>query len=254
VGAALVAKVIHTWAAHLGDSEFRVLTHMALTAKDTPTREVPAAMYFGSHDTLVIALPNPHNAKHQSRLKTVSRAIEGLIARKAMVRIKPAVSGAHAVYRLTLNNSPAIYRRENKGLKKLKKQQDTPCPSEQDTPCPPEQDTPCPPEQDTPCPPEQDTPCPPEQDTPCPPPYKEEETQEETHEERVEEEVAWVRTEVAVPRTRPEHDNPEDVSRDQPPELGPAKCPDHGLKGGRRHDGKPHCPICRRLEPKEPQP
>ena len=219
MGAALVAKVIHTWAPHLGDSEFRVLTHMALTAKDKPTPEVPAAMYFGSHDTLTIALPRPNNAKHQSRLKTVSRAIECLIARKAVVLVKPAVSGAHAVYRLTLDNTPAGYRREHKGLKKLKEQQDTSRP--------------------------------PQQDTPCPPPYKEEETHKETYEERVKEEGVGVRGEVAVPRARPEHPIPREIPHGQLPELGPAKCPDHGLKGGRRRDGKPHCPICRRLESKE---
>lgn len=32
------------------------------------------------------------------------------------------------------------------------------------------------------------------------------------------------------------------------PELGPKKCPEHGLKGGTRPDGKPHCTICRQLE------
>ena len=243
MGAALVAKVIHTWAPHLGDSEFRVLTHMALTAKDKPTPEVPAAMYFGSHDTLTIALPNPNNAKHASRLKTVSRAVEGLIARKAVVLVKPAVSGAHAVYRLTLDNAPAVYRRERKGLKKLKQQQDTPRP--------PEQDTWRPAEQDTPCPPQPDTSRPPEQDTPCPPPYKEKETQKETYEERVKEEEDGVRSEVAVSRARSEHHIPQEIPHGQLAELGPAKCPDHGLKGGPRHDGKPHCPICRRLESKE---
>jgi len=243
VGAALVAKVIHTWAPHLGDSEFRVLTHMALTAKDKPTPEVPAAMYFGSHDTLTIALPRPNNAKHQSRLKTVSRAIECLIARKAVVLVKPAVSGAHAVYRLTLDNTPAGYRREHKGLKKLKEQQDTSRP--------PQQDTSRPPQQDTSRPPQQDTSRPPQQDTPCPPPYKEEETHKETYEERVKEEGVGVRGEVAVPRARPEHPIPREIPHGQLPELGPAKCPDHGLKGGRRRDGKPHCPICRRLESKE---
>jgi hypothetical protein len=235
VGAALVAKVIHAWAPHLGDSEFRVLTHMALTAKDKPTPEVPAAMYFGSHDTLTIALPNPNNAKHQSRLKTVSRAIERLIARKAVVLVKPAVSGAHAVYRLTLDNNPVVYRREHKGLKKLKEQQDTSRP----------------PEQDTSRPPEQDTSCPPEQDTLCPSLYKEEETHKETYKERAKEEGAGVRRVVAVPRARRERPIPLEILRGRLPELGPAKCPDHGLKGGRRHDGKPHCPICRRLESKE---
>lgn len=32
------------------------------------------------------------------------------------------------------------------------------------------------------------------------------------------------------------------------PELGPRKCPEHGLKGGRRPDGKAHCTVCRQLE------
>lgn len=31
------------------------------------------------------------------------------------------------------------------------------------------------------------------------------------------------------------------------PELGPKKCPLHGLKGGNRPDGKPHCTLCRQL-------
>lgn len=51
----------------------------------------------------------------------------------------------------------------------------------------------------------------------------------------------------------------EDCRAEQPaaepeplPQVGPAKCADHGLKAGRRADGKPNCPLCRRMEANPP--
>lgn len=35
-------------------------------------------------------------------------------------------------------------------------------------------------------------------------------------------------------------------------QVGPAKCPEHGLQAGRRADGKPNCTMCRVMEAKTP--
>lgn len=153
MGATLVAKVVQRWASRLGDSEFRVLVAMAVTAKDNGTPQVPASMFYNGHDALVLAIRPTATADHKSLLKTVQRAIKGLIGAGAIELVQRAESKGRAIYRLTLENPPAIHKRDSPGLRKLRGQVDTGCPPQEDTTCPAEGDTTCPPKQDTRCPP-----------------------------------------------------------------------------------------------------
>ena len=186
MGATLVAKVVTTWGKRLSPNGFRVLVHMALTAKDKPTPEVPANMYFGGHAALAIGLKDSDEKGGEALKKAVQEAVKELIGLGAIVLVRPAKSSGkshgNAIYELTLNNTPGIYKRDLKKLAMLKERVETSSP----------------PRGEPWSPPRQETASPYRQETWPPPPYKEEETHEETPEERIEEEGVDLLADVLV--------------------------------------------------------
>lgn len=151
MGATLVAQAIAHWS-HVSDRAFRVLVKMALTAKDKPSKNVPAGLYFGGHDGLVGALPLREGTTRESALRTVRRATDELEEVGAIRLTHAAISGGNAVYQLTLNAVPKPRIRSNSESKGAYKQADTGCPTEADTGCPTGPDNRCPIEADTGCP------------------------------------------------------------------------------------------------------
>ena len=207
MGASLVAKVINKWGKRLSNNGFRVVTTMALVAKDRDTDDWPAGTYFGGHSALCLALQDSDQRTDAALKKAVQEGIKEALELGAIKLIKRAESNGrrheNAVYRLTLDHEPGIYKRDLKKLMALKERQETSSP----------------PRQEPSSPPGQETVSPPRQETTSPPPYKEEETQEETQEELKEEEGVKERGPVAV-RARDTADTPKSECSDPKCRMG----------------------------------
>lgn len=221
---------------HVSDRAFRVLVKMALTAKDKPTAEVPAGLYFGGHDGLVDVLAAKEGTSHQSMLRTVRRATDELEEVGAIRVTHAAISGGNAVYELTLNAIALPRRRSNAEAKHFTIRDDSTSPIVDE-----QADTTCPTEADTECPTGPDNPCPIQADTTCPT-YKE--PLEEPLEELKEEEGVALTTDLTVTRANSaERENPQSNSpscRDPTCQLGYLY--DRTKPKGQRNIP---CPTCR---------
>lgn len=102
MGIKLVGLVLTRWAAHVSDRAFRVLTRMAATALDEPSKDTPASLYFGGRELLASALNSERNGTPESALRTVKRAIAELIDVGAIRRTNKAYAGVNQVYELRL--------------------------------------------------------------------------------------------------------------------------------------------------------
>lgn len=149
MGATLATKVYVTWGKRCSDNSFRVLMVMALTSLDQGTREIPAGTYFGGHDSLTTAIKDSDTKTRAALLKAVQRAIDELRAINAIELVQAAKSKGNAVYRLTLNSAPGIYKRDLTRLEEYRAQVDTTRPAEVDASCPAEVDTTRPTQVDT---------------------------------------------------------------------------------------------------------
>ncbi|MEU4578951.1 hypothetical protein [Nonomuraea sp. NPDC023979] len=109
MGAQLVAAVLANWT-HVSDVEFRILVRMALTALDHPKGDRPAALYFGGHEALALALRRPFptgddeasEKARQNILRDVRRAVTSLIKQGAIESVGGGRAGRRAEYRLLL--------------------------------------------------------------------------------------------------------------------------------------------------------
>lgn len=99
MGARLVKKAIDLWP-DLTDRQHRVLTLMALTAKDDDAR--PA--YFGGRDFLVsrLGMTPGTDASYES----VRKVCTGLVKRGALARVMHGHHGRNSVFELTLDRDP----------------------------------------------------------------------------------------------------------------------------------------------------
>jgi hypothetical protein len=106
LGATLVNQAIQNWGPHLSDRAFRVLIAMAVTAKDKPSQDRPAKLYFAGQEYLVRALRRERGGTEDNAIRTVKRAIQELIQVGAIRCTQAAILGSTAVYQLTLNAVP----------------------------------------------------------------------------------------------------------------------------------------------------
>ena len=109
MGAHLVGLVLTTWAPHISDRAFRLLTRMAHTALDTPTDGVPAGLYFGGREPLIAVLSeNSRRGTPATVYKDVRELLAELVEKGAIERTNQARSGSNQVYRLHLDRTPRI--------------------------------------------------------------------------------------------------------------------------------------------------
>lgn len=117
MGAQLVVKVfVFAVGKPLKPNEFRLFTHMALTALDTDVRPT----YFGSREQSTLALgrtipdpvppDDPHfaviDAERKAAFKRVLEAQKGLIDAGAIRRIRHGQAGQRAEFELTFGREP----------------------------------------------------------------------------------------------------------------------------------------------------
>jgi hypothetical protein len=100
MGARLVAKAIQLWP-DLTDRQHRVLTTMALTAKDGD--EHPA--YFKGRDYLVSTLGMAPGTP--ASYESVRKVVTGLVSKGAIKRAMFGHNGRNSVYELTLDRDPS---------------------------------------------------------------------------------------------------------------------------------------------------
>lgn len=109
MGAHLVGLVLTTWAPHISDRAFRILTRMAHTALDDASSGVPAGLYFGGREPLIAVLSEKsRKGKPETVYKEVRDLLAELVEKGAIERTNHARSGSNQVYQLRLDRTPRI--------------------------------------------------------------------------------------------------------------------------------------------------
>ena len=102
----------------LSDRAFRVLIHMAYTAKDTATNGYAAATYWAGHEPLMIAVlgvdpDRMSDVERDTAARKIKRAIQELKDAGLVTLVSSASRGRTAVYRLTIDPSAKMQPVDN---------------------------------------------------------------------------------------------------------------------------------------------
>ena len=109
MGARLVTQALSPEWACLSDTARLVLIAMCHTAKDHPSEHQAAGQYFAGRDYLILALsgcdPDDDDWRSTSSYRTwtqrIKRATRELVSAEAVVLLRPAHRGRHAIYEVT---------------------------------------------------------------------------------------------------------------------------------------------------------
>lgn len=112
MGAGNALKACHAWG-HLPDRPFRILSYMALRARDNDA----APWYGAGHDELAsiaLGLPMGTEREHLAALRAVSRAFKALHEAGAVTTHRYARPGKHATYLLWLDSPAPVDNRRKR--------------------------------------------------------------------------------------------------------------------------------------------